>query len=174
MNIRAYGIFDLMKDKSLCFADYLNRHGYSTSQGKMFTAIQVSRLIDRFSVYLSIIPQMFNLSGNHLKLLMAIWKLSVFNPEDSIDGNIFFNNKIAKEEIRDMELPLKDSYIDKLISQLAKQGFLFKQTKSRYILNKDYFFKGKITDRTKLQLSVETDPITKKSNCFLLISNPED
>lgn len=148
-----------------------DKHTHELSDFKKTVKVPLDTFI---MVYLSTIPQMFNLSGNHLKLLMAIWKLSVFNPEDSIDGNIFNNNKIAKEEIRDMGLPLKDSYIDKLISQLAKQGFLFKQTKSRYILNKDYFFKGKITDRTKLQLSVETDPITKKSNCFLLISNPED
>lgn len=126
---------------------------------------------DFIMVYLASIPEMFALQGQQLKLLMAIWRLSSFNKAWCEEGNIFLNDRSTKDAIRRMGLQLSDSSIDVALHNIVDNGFLIKKGKGKYLLNPTYFFKGTLSDRSHIKLSVEVDPETKESRCFLMISN---
>lgn len=121
-------------------------------------------------VYLASIPEMFDLQGQQLKLLMAIWRLSSFNKAWCEDGNIFLNDQSTKEAIRRMGLNMSDSNIDVSLHKITEKGFLIKLGKGKYLLNPKYFFKGTLSERSQMRLSVEVDPITKENRCFLMVS----
>ncbi len=126
---------------------------------------------DFIMVYLASIPEMFSLQGQQLKLLMAIWRLSSFNKAWCEEGNIFLNDQSTKEAIRRMGLTISDSSIDVAIHKITDKGFLIKKGKGKYLLNPKYFFKGTLSDRSHIKLSVEVDPVTHESKCFFMISN---
>lgn len=126
---------------------------------------------DFIMVYLASIPEMFALQGQQLKLLMAIWRLSSFNKAWCEEGNIFLNDKSTKEAIRRLGLQLSDSSIDVALHNLVDYGFLIKMGKGKYLLNPRYFFKGTLSDRSHIKLSVEVDPVTKENRCFFMISS---
>lgn len=121
-------------------------------------------------VYLASIPEMFVLQGQHLKLLMAIWRLSSFNQILCEDGNIFINDQSTKEAIKRMGLKISNSGIDVAIHKITEKGFLIKKGRGKYLLNPKYFFKGTLSDRSHIRLSVEVDPVTQRSKCFLMFS----
>lgn len=127
---------------------------------------------DFIMVYLASIPEMFCLQGQQLKLLMAIWRLSSFNKAWCEDGNIFLNDQSTKEAIRKMGLTMSDSSIDVGIHKITDKGLLVKLGKGKYLLNPKYFFKGTLSDRSHIRLSVEVDPKTQISQCFLVFSQP--
>ena len=122
-------------------------------------------------VYLASIPEMFSLQGQQLKLLMAIWRLSSFNKAWCKEGNIFLNDQSTKDAIRQMGLTMSDSSIDVNLHKITEKGFLIKLGKGKYLLNPTYFFKGTLSDRSHVRFSVEVDPVTKESKCFLLVPN---
>lgn len=126
---------------------------------------------DFIMVYLASIPEMFALQGQQLKLLMAIWRLSSFNKAWCEEGNIFLNDQSTKEAIRRMGLCLSDSSIDVALHKIVDNGFLIKMGKGKYLLNPKYFFKGTLSDRSHIRLSVEVDPRTKESRCFFIVSS---
>lgn len=113
-------------------------------------------------IFLSSMPEMMKLHGSQLKILIACWKYSSFNPIGSNDGNIIHNNINFKNVIRKEGLDLTNAAIDVYISQLSKLGFLIKRCKGEYMLNPKYFFKGRHTDATKLSLTIETDKQKEK------------
>lgn len=106
-------------------------------------------------VFLKTIPDMMDLEGNQLKLLMIIWKYSTFNPINQTEGNIIINNASFKENVRRAGLDLKDSAIDVYMSQLKKANFIIPKSRGEYILNPKYFFKGIRKDASKLSLTFE-------------------
>lgn len=137
--------------------------GYSlvdnqTGEIKEFKQVKKVSYDDFMIVFLSTIPEMMNLKGNQMKILLLIWKESSFNPTNSTDGNIFYNNKLFKDHIREANLDLTDGAIDVYISQLTKQGFLIKKCKGCYMLNPTYFFKGRVRDAAQMSLTLEFDP----------------
>lgn len=125
---------------------------------------------DFIMVYLATLPNLFCLSGQHIKILMTLWKISSYNKAWCEDGNIFLNDKYTKEAIRATGLKVSDSCIDVAVSRLAKKEFIIKLARGKYLLNPRYFFKGTLSDRSHIKLSVEVDPETKTSKCFLIFS----
>lgn len=110
-------------------------------------------------VFLHSIPEICKLEGNAIKLLICLWKISSFNPYNTEEGNLFYNNTFFKSQVRYFGLDMSDGSINLYISQLAKTNFIIKKCRGAYLLNPKYFFKGTLSNRSKLQLSIEVDPI---------------
>lgn len=102
------------------------------------------------------LPKAITLDGNQLKILLCCWQYSTFNPKGSIDGNIFNNNSMFKEYVRGSGLSLTDNSIDVYISNLAKMKLLIKKCKGGYLINPEYFFRGTLTDNSRLRLELNT------------------
>ena len=103
-------------------------------------------------VFFSCYPNVFKLEGNQLKLLMCIWKYSSLNNDNQ--GNLFYNTAVLKQYVRDYGLDRSDSAINLYVSQLTKAGFLIKKCRSMYLLNPNYFFKGRLSDRTRIDYHI--------------------
>lgn len=106
--------------------------------------------------FLTTIPDFIKLEGNQMKLLVVLWKISSFNTFNSSEGNIIHNSRSTKNAIRDMGLDLSDKSIDLYFSQLSKLGFLIRRCRGEFMLNPKYFFKGRLSDATKLQFTIKT------------------
>ena len=74
------------------------------------------------------------------------------------EGNIVNNNKLLKDYIRSCGLDITDSAIDVIIHNLSKANILIKKCKGTYMLNPQYFFKGKLAEKSKLELRMVTNP----------------
>lgn len=109
-------------------------------------------------VYFASHPEMSVLTGVQIKVLMCCWKHSSYNGRLCSEGNIFYNDLMFKEACKKEGLKSSNSVIDNTISQLTKYGFLVKICKGAYYLNPKYFFKGTLSDRTKLQYRIIVDP----------------
>jgi len=113
--------------------------------------------IDEYIMFfLASLPKIEKLDGNALKVLMWCWKLSSWNPTVP-DANTVTNDKAFKETIRKNGSELTDPTINKAIHELAKTDFLIKRCKGSYFLNPNYFFKGTLTNRAKLQYQLSYD-----------------
>ena len=114
-------------------------------------------------VYMQLVPDMMKLECGQMKFLMGCWcysDYSINRPE----GNTFINNEDFKRYLReDMELSITDSTINSNLSRLVKKGFLVRRSKGSYMLNPKYFFKGTITNRTRLVLQLENEHKRQKS-----------
>ena len=110
-------------------------------------------------VFFSSYPELFKLKGLQLKVLMCCWKHSSYNKENDTTGNIVHNNASFKQHCREEGLKLSDASIDNNISSLCKTGLLRKKCRGEYLLNPEYFFKGTLSQRTKIltQFIVESD-----------------
>ena len=104
-------------------------------------------------VYLQDSEDFSNLSGSEYKILIQCWLHSVYYKESNLDipGNVVTFNSLLKESIQKVT-GLKDGTIRNTFSSLVKKGMLLKPEgiKGIYYLNPKYFFKGKLTERTKL------------------------
>lgn len=104
-------------------------------------------------VYLQDSEDFSNLSGSEYKILIQCWLHSVYYKESNLDipGNVVTFNSLLKESIQKVT-GLKDGTIRNTFSSLVKKGMLLKPEgiKGVYYLNPKYFFKGKLTERTKL------------------------
>lgn len=133
---------------------------------------------DFIMVFFSCIPQVMDLNGIYLKILICCWKHSTFSEGHTAKGNVIHNNKVFKNYVRECGLEVSDSSIDNAISALCRHRLLIRQCRGEYLLNPDYFFKGTLSNRSRLKFSVEVDPknvIEKKnedgvttSYCFLI------
>ena len=118
--------------------------------------------LDEFiMVFFSSYPELYQLSGVQLKVLMGCWKYSSYNSTNYAEGNIVHNNPSFKEFCRQDGLVTSDANIDNAISTLCKKGLLIKRCKGEYILDPRYFFKGKLSDRSKIKYTFIVEP-TKK------------
>ena len=97
---------------------------------------------------------MFKLTGMQMKVLVCCCVHSSYNDRSCKEGNLIHNNDYFKEYCRQDGLNTSNQVIDNAISQLSKYGFLIKRCKGEYMLNPKYFFKGTISDRTKLQYNI--------------------
>lgn len=145
----------------------------STGEVRKFIKTKKVTMEEFIMVFVSFFPEVADLSGKDLKVLMYCWRLSkLYSHTDK--GNTLINDSILKEQIKELNPKLSDSAIDASISRLAKRGLLFKQCKGHYILNYNYFFKGSLTDRSNLRLCLEVEPVKeqkkdKKSFCFMIV-----
>lgn len=106
---------------------------------------------------IEVIPEITNLDGNSIRVLLWCWKLSNFNI-NLPTGNTISNNQIFRNSIRENGGDLTDSVITKAFHILAKKGLLIKQCKGQYTLNPEYFFKGTLSNRSSLKYTLSYNP----------------
>lgn len=109
-------------------------------------------------VFFASYTDMLKLTGLEIKVLMCIWAHSSFNSRNSKDGNIIHNDAAFKENCKQDGLNTTNSNIDNVFSRLNKMGFLIKKCRGAYLLNPKYFFKGTLSDRTKIQYNIMVEP----------------
>ena len=118
--------------------------------------------LDEFiMVFFSSYPELYKLNGVQLKVLMGCWKYSSYNSANYAEGNIVHNNPSFKEFCRQDGLVTSDANIDNAISTLCKKGLLIKRCKGEYILDPKYFFKGKLSERSRLKFTFLVEPTRK-------------
>ena len=114
--------------------------------------------VDEFIMFFfASMPDLFKLKGLQLKVLMCCWKHSSYNDVET-EGNIVHNDRLLKDYIRQCGLEISDGAVDVIIHNLTKAGILIKKCKGTYMLNPQYFFKGKLADKSKLELRMITNP----------------
>jgi hypothetical protein len=115
--------------------------------------------LDEFiMVFFSSCPELMNLTGNHLKVLICCWKHSSYNPENEERGNILHNGPGFKSACRENGLDISNAAIDNAVSALCKKGFLIKKFRGEYLLNPQYFFKGRLSNRSKVRVNYVVEP----------------
>lgn len=120
--------------------------------------------LDEFiMVFFSSCPRLMDLTGNHLKVLICCWKHSSYNPENEERGNILHNGPGFKSACRENGLDISNAAIDNAVSALCKKGFLIKKFRGEYLLNPQYFFKGRLSNRSKVRVNYVVEP-EKDSN----------
>ena len=120
------------------------------------STVKCSNIDDFIMCFLSSIKEVAALDGNSIRHIQYCWKYSSFNyhiPE----ANVIVNDQDFKETIRQNGLNTSDAVINNSINRLYKAGMLLKKCKGKYMLNPKYFFKGSLTNRSKLQLNVIYD-----------------
>ena len=114
--------------------------------------------VDEFIMFFfASMPDLFKLEGLQLKVLMCCWKHSTYNDVER-EGNIVCNNKLLKDYIHQCGLNISDGAIDVIIHRLAKENILIKKCRGTYMLNPQYFFKGRLAEKSKLELRMVTNP----------------
>lgn len=125
---------------------------------------------DFIMLFFASIPEIMKLESQKLKVLAVCWMASEYG--NSEKGNVVHNNTTFKEKVREYAPSMTDAAIDVAFSYLVKHGMLCRICKGEYELNPQFFFKGKLNDRSKLMLKIEVDPKTarkaegKTSVCF--------
>lgn len=114
--------------------------------------IKVDNIDDFIMIFLNNLRCLYNLEGLELKLLMQCWKKSLYANDYS--GNILLNDNDFKKSVIDDGLKMSPATIDVYISKLCKKGLLIRLSKGKYMLNPNYFFKGRLSDRSKLKLEM--------------------
>lgn len=119
--------------------------------------------VDEFMmVYLSSYSEVLKLTGMQMKVLWCCWRYSTFNDKNCSMGNIVHNDSFFKENCKKDGLNTSDAVINNAFSYLVKQGFLIKKCKGTYLLNPKYFFKGTVSDRSKIQYNLFVEPKEKE------------
>ena len=104
-------------------------------------------------VYLRDNEEFYKLSKAESNVLAVLWYTSNYYEDKDM---ALPGNKISlDEELRDRiksKTKLADSSIRNAVSSLVKKKMLLKDNRYKcvYYLNPEFFFKGKITDRTKI------------------------
>lgn len=127
-----------------------------TTTGEIVSGISTVKCdsIDDFIMcFLSSIKEVASLDGNSIRVLLFCWKFSSFN-YNIPEANIIVNDVDFKERLRLNRLNLSDASINNAINKLYKAGMLQKKCRGKYTLNPKYFFKGTLSNRSKLQLNV--------------------
>ena len=113
-------------------------------------------------IFFSSFPELFKLQGVHLKILLCCWKYSSYDADNVKEGNVFHNNSSFKGFCRQDGLDISDPQIDNAVSALCRRRLLIKRCRGEYLLNPEYFFKGKLSNRSKLQLNLLVDPLKEE------------
>ncbi len=106
-------------------------------------------------------PDLLKLRGIHLKVLICCWKFSSYNPENETEGNLIHNDPMFKEKCRTFGLDAPSASIDNAISYLGRNGYLIKKCKGAYLLNPKYFFKGRLSDKSKIDIHFKVEPVKR-------------
>lgn len=128
----------------------------NTTTGEIISGVanvKCDSVDDFIMCFLSSIPEVTKLDGNAMRVLMWCWKFSTFNPNIP-EANSIVTDKAFKDKIRLEGGDLSDSTIDKAVHTLCKEGMLERRCKGNYFLNPKYFFKGTLSNRSKLKYSV--------------------
>ena len=128
----------------------------NTSTGEIVSGVAEVKCssIDEFIMcFMSSIPQVVKLDGNTIRVLMWCWKFSSFNPSIP-EANVINNDKAFKDSIRREGGDLTDGVIDGAIHKLYTEGMLIRRCKGSYFLNPSYFFRGTLSNRSKLQYQI--------------------
>ena len=120
-------------------------------------SVSVDSIDDFIFCFLKSIPQITSLDGNTMRVLMWCWKFSSFNPNIP-DANYISNDLDFKEKVRGEGGNLSNGTIDLAFHTLKDKGFLTKKCRGKYMLNPDLFFKGTLSNRSKLKYSIEYSP----------------
>lgn len=104
----------------------LDKHTGEVIEWKRTKVIDVDEFI---MFFFASIPELCQLEGLHIKVLMCCWKASTYNNVDT-EGNIVNNNKLLKDYIRQCGLDISDNTIDVVISKLTKRGILIKNVEA--------------------------------------------
>lgn len=133
---------------------------YDNFTGELLEYKQTRKIsMDEFiMVFFTSCPDLMKLSGVELKVLICCWKLSSFNPMNEAEGNIVHNNQSLKEFCKEQGATSSDANIDNAISMLCKKRMLLKKCKGEYMLNPEYFFKGTLSNRSKIDLRFIVEP----------------
>lgn len=120
--------------------------------------------IDEFiMVFFASYPELFKLKGVTLKVLMCCWKMSTYNPANNTEGNVINNNALFKSYCKSQGLQTTDANIDNAVSELSKRNLLIKICRGAYLLNPNYFFKGSLSDRSKIDIYFKVEPLNKEN-----------
>lgn len=138
------------------------------STGELLDHYEVRTVdIDAYiTVFFSLIPEVMKLNGRCIKVLMCCWKKSSFDSL-SEEGNLLHNNQSFKDYVRSTGCDITDGAIDNCISILAKRGLLIRRCRGEYLLNPNYFFKGSLSDRSKLRTLLQVNPVKTSKSFFL-------
>ena len=132
----------------------LDRHTGEILEWKRTRVVNVDEFI---MFFFASMPDLFKLKGLQLKVLMCCWKHSSYNDVET-EGNIVHNDRLLKDYIRQCGLEISDGAIDVIIHNLTKANILIKKCKGTYMLNPQYFFKGRLAEKSKLELRMVTSP----------------
>lgn len=117
--------------------------------------------LDEFiMVFFASCPDLLKLTGLNLKVLICCWKFSSYNPECETEGNIVHNDLMFKEKCKSLGLAISNASIDNAVNYLSKHNFLIKRCKGVYLLNPKYFFKGRLSDKSKINMHFVVNPDT--------------
>ncbi|MBO6232816.1 MAG: replication/maintenance protein RepL [Clostridia bacterium] len=133
----------------------------NTDTGEVLGAIAITKtqkIEDFIIVFLKSLPILSDLDGNSMKVMQACWILSSFNSKQNCEGNVIDNNPAFKDSVRKLGYDVSDGCINNSISKLCKKEALIKRCRGSYMLNPTYFFKGTLTDRSKLQSLLTYEP----------------
>ena len=120
--------------------------------------------LDEFiMVFFSSCPELMDLTGTLLKVLICCWKYSTYNPTNEESGNLVYNNIGFKESCRADGLNISNAMIDNAISALCKKSLLIKRYRGEYLLNPQYFFKGRLSNRSKVKVHFTVVPTEEQS-----------
>jgi len=144
----------MKKFRTVTNPDYslLDKHSGDVIEWKRTKLVTVDEFI---LFFFASMPELFKLEGLQMKVLMCCWKSSTYSTVEE-EGNIVYNNKMLKDYIRNCGLQLNDASIDCIIYKLAKNNILIKKCRGVYILNPRYFFKGRLSEKSKLELKLVT------------------
>lgn len=128
----------------------------STETGEIIstdiTTIRKCKDLEEFcQIYLSDYEEFSNLSKAEHNVLVLCWKYSAFYKDLNLPGNKITFDKQLKDIIKE-KTGLAESTVKNSFTSLVKKELLLKdgEYKSIYYLNPKFFFKGNISDRTKL------------------------
>lgn len=101
-------------------------------------------------IYLDDMSGLFKLQGDKEHMFMYIlWKISEFNQKNSTQGNVIVALKEDKEKWA-TELDVTLGTVNNMITKLVNKDLLIKVSRSKFMLNPKYFFKGFMEDQPKV------------------------
>lgn len=129
------------------------------------------KIQDKDFIYVNLnFEELYNLEMPEFRVLIQLFKLvNRFNPNEDILNNLQIKvNKMIRDAIKD-KTGLAESTVKNAFTSLVKKGLLLKdgEYKSIYYLNPKFFFKGNISDRTKLVKHTIEYRISPEGDCNL-------
>lgn len=127
----------------------VNEHGEVVS-AEITTVKKVS--MEQFcQIYLEDNADFYNLSKSEYSVLAMCWKMSSYYDDSPIPGNKVYCTKDFIDKCM-ITCQLQLSTVRNALTNLVKKSMLIKDKdyKAVYYLNPKFFFKGKLSDRTKV------------------------
>lgn len=147
----------IRKKERIVNPDYaiVDKHTGELSELKQTRVVTLDEFI---MIFFAGCPDLLQLKGLHLKVLICCWKYSSYNPENEAEGNLIHNDSIFKGKCKSFGLEAPNASIDNAISYLSRHGYLIKRCKGAYLLNPKYFFKGRLSDKSKIDIHFKVEP----------------